>query len=121
MNRLIYRKYISLVIVMAIFTVSVSGFCPGEIAASSAIAAEYRNDGDGCDQHWKGSHACPVDEHSIPGHCDSNCDCPCHAQLTADLFQIICSRQVVPLDIHEPFRALPEVYLPRFVPPHIHA
>jgi hypothetical protein len=121
MNRTGYRKYISFVMVMAIFAISLSGFCREGIAASPPCAAEYHIDKYNCDQKGNDTRTSPADEHSVPGHCDSNCDCPCHAQLTAHPFQITCLLHVVPLEIHDPFKALPEVFIPRFVPPHIHA
>jgi hypothetical protein len=119
MNRTDYRKYISFVMIMAILAISMSGFCRAGIAASPPCAAEYHIDKYNCDQHDKDSSACPADEHSVPGHCDSNCDCPCHAQLTAQPVQVVCLQPVAPLEFHEPFMSLPEVYLSKFIPPHI--
>ena len=66
-----------------------------------------------------GSTSCPVDEHSVPDHNDSSCYCPGHAPLTMQPIQLICSQLMSPLEFHEPFKAIPEVYLPKYIPPHI--
>jgi transposase-like protein len=59
MKRALFRKYISFVMVMAIFTISISGFCRPGIAATPPSAAEFHVDKHDCDQHGKDSRVCP--------------------------------------------------------------
>ena len=101
---------------MVILSMSLSGFAHAAELSVNACAAET------VAPHGETGHqcpTCPVDEHSTPDHCDSSCHCPCHAPLMLQPVEVACSRQITLLLFSEPFKALPEVYLSKFIPPHI--
>ncbi|HEY6837326.1 MAG TPA: hypothetical protein VI389_01150 [Geobacteraceae bacterium] len=59
--------------------------------------------------------SCPESEHTGADHCD--CACSCHLPVTVQPVHIRFSPAITLLIVSEPFNALPEVYLPKFVPP----
>jgi len=117
MKQAFYRKSISFLMVIAILTISVTGFCRGANAmelsgySGNSQAVSY------LDTIEKGCSTGPADKHSVPDHCDSSCNCPCHAPLTVEPVRISCSQKISSLTSFEPFKAIPEVYLSRFIPP----
>lgn len=106
--------------VVVLFTISVTGFCRNthffELSAASPTQT-----GSYLTAVEKGCPICPIDEHSVPDHCDSSCYCACHAPLAPQPVEISCSQLVSSLVFAEPFKAIPEVYLSMFIPPQIHA
>ncbi|KAF0220110.1 MAG: hypothetical protein FD174_1555 [Geobacteraceae bacterium] len=119
MKHPVLRKFCALILLMVIISMSVTGFCRSAHAADPSCDTTYDMAPGTYSAIEKQCPSCPVDEHSVPDHCDSSCHCPCHAPLTAQPVQVVCSRQIAPLVFPEPFKALPEVYLPKFIPPHI--
>jgi hypothetical protein len=119
MRRTLYKKYISFLMVMVMFTISVTGFCRSACATELPSDTKYEHGTGYLSAIEKGCPFCPIDQHSVPDHCDSSCHCPCHAPLTEQPGQLVCSQQISPLVFPEPFKALPEVYLSKFIPPHI--
>lgn len=118
MRRPLYRKCISYLMVMVLLTMSVTGFCRSACATEQPGDAKYEHGGY-LSAFEKGCPSCPIDEHSTADHCDSSCHCACHAPLTAQPVQVVCSQLIAPLVFPELFKALPEVYLSKFIPPHI--
>jgi hypothetical protein len=112
-----FLKYTSFLMVIVVFTISAAGFCRSAHAAELSVDAVSPHGVSYLSAIEKGCPYCPVDEHSVPDHCDSSCHCPCHASLTAQPVQIVCSQQISPLVFPEPFKFLPEVYLSKFIPP----
>ena len=103
------------VMVFVIIAMSLHGFCPYAHAAHfshtslQGTAHEAFPGGGGPDN--------PVEKHSAGDHCDSSCNCPCHAPIAVQPIRAEYAPLVSPLVFIEPFTAFPEVYLPKFIPP----
>jgi hypothetical protein len=119
MFRKYFVKFIAVVMVMMVTAVSVHAFCHDTEAKEPAYSSVCQGNSVHAYPAGDHSHSAPGDDHSVPEHCDSCCACPCHTLLIGNPFQFVCSHQVIKLNFHDPFKALPEVYLPKFVPPHI--
>jgi len=61
--------------------------------------------------------ACPDGGHPDEDQCASSCYCSCHLPVTEQSLMIGYSSIVADLLHFERFTALPEVYLPKFIPP----
>ena len=118
MMQLHFKKYISFLMVMVMFTLSVSGYCLSAHATELSFELTDEHATSYLSAKEKQCPSCPINE-QIPHDCDSFCHCPCHALLTSQPVQIVCFRQITTSVFFELFKALPEVYLPKFVPPHI--
>lgn len=117
MKTALFLKSVSLLMIAMVFTVSVTGFCHDAGAADHD--AGTRQKVNSCTTDEKGCPSCPVDEHSVPGHCDSSCHCSCFAPLKAETVQVGCSPPASRLTFYEPYQSFPEVYPSRFIPPQI--
>lgn len=67
----------------------------------------------GCDQ----CPGIPGDDDGDAGHDASACFCSCHLPVTTQALRIHHVLLVSDLSIVERFTAIPEVYLPKFIPP----
>lgn len=105
----IFRHVVSLLMILLMLSLTATCFCSDLTPAAEAVAA------DDCGH-------CPTDtghsDQKEPGQCDSVCHCACHTTLTGEPIGIVCSVHVSPLNFTEPHKALPEVYLSKFIPPH---
>lgn len=66
------------------------------------------------------THQCPcapLEPHKDYDGCDSCINCACHAPLTVQPIQLGYNPITLNLNKSEPFKHLPEVYLPKFIPP----
>ncbi|WP_243373737.1 hypothetical protein [Geotalea sp. SG265] len=116
MPQVLVRKYLSLCLVAVVVILSLGDLCLG-FHAPQSTAGLHRTQGDSLpDLAGDDCPCCPADDHSHPDDCLS-CDCACHAPLPAQPLTIACLQLVAPLKFHEPFTFLPEVYLPKFIPP----
>jgi hypothetical protein len=61
----------------------------------------------------------PLEQHQDADGCDSCLNCACHAPLASQLFRLGYTPIIVRQSRSETFTYLPEVYLPRFIPPQI--
>lgn len=61
-------------------------------------------------------HSFPL-EHKDCDVCDTCSNCPCHASLTMQPFQLRYNPSVLELRTDDPFQYLPEVYPSKFIPP----
>jgi len=125
MRRQLNQKYICFVMALVMFVISATGVyhsaCADELPVRATVAAKHEKSADVVSQIKKDCPSCPADNQSSPDRCDSTCHCPCHAPLMAQPVQIASSQQITPLLFCESFKALPEVYLSKFIPPHITA
>ena len=67
-----------------------------------------------------GSHQCPcapLEQHNDCDGCDICVNCPCHAPLAIQPFQMSYNPIIMDLNRCDQFNFLPEVYLSLFVPP----
>ena len=108
----------SILVILTILGASLSGACRG------AHAAEHTRD-------LPGAHSCPVKdgacddsspaspcgEHSDGDHCAAACYCACHLPVTIQPLRLHHAPVMSRLVAGEPFTFLPEVYLPKFIPP----
>jgi len=62
---------------------------------------------------------CPVEQHNDCDDCDACMNCACHAPLAIQSFQIDYNPSILDLSASDPFKHLPDVYLSKFIPPHI--
>ena len=113
-------KFTSVGLILVILAASFLGLCRETHAAEEswvAPAQAYSQNVDASsDEHCP---ACPHEEQSDADHCASSCYCSCHLPLTVQPVHIRFSPVVTDLIFIEPFKALPEVYLSKFIPPHI--
>lgn len=117
--RKFFHRYVSFCMIIVMLAISVTGFCRGAHAAELSFDATFEHSASYLNAVENQCPSCPIDEHSTPDHCDSSCHCPCHAPLTVQTVQVGYSPQGTPFTFFEPFKALPEVYLSKFIPPHI--
>lgn len=121
MDCALYRKITALLMVMVIVTMAVAGFCRSAHASEPPGDAPYGHCAGHFDEMEQQCPDCPDDSHSGPDQCDSSCNCSCHASLAAQPIQLRYSPQIATLVAIEPIKSLPDVYLPKFVPPQIHS
>ncbi len=110
------QRFVALILLLVITTVSASGFC------READVRTLVQKADGCSlkaEPGKECPACPDESGSTTGGCDSCLSCPCHAPLTAQFTHPAYSPVVASIATFERLKYLPEVYLPKFIPPHI--
>lgn len=63
----------------------------------------------------------PFEHHHDFDDCDNCVNCACHASLTIQSIQLSYNPAVSELQTFDTFKFIPEVYLPRFIPPQIQA
>lgn len=119
MSYSLFHKSVSFVLLAVMLTFATAGFshgaCAEDVPGSSVASADAVTSSIAAGTQGP---VCPCDDHSTDsGHCGISCQCPCHASLTPQPVQVGCSPQISPLLFFEPFKALPEVYLSKFIPP----
>lgn len=118
MNKYIPRHFLSRLLLMVMLTVMGNGLHEGAHAMHTPVTAT----GDSLSQsEISGSQQCPctpLEQHNDCDGCDKCVNCTCHAPLTIQPFQIIYNPSILDnLYASDPFKHLPEVYLPKFIPP----
>lgn len=63
------------------------------------------------------SHCLPPEQHHDSDDGDTCINCICHATLPVQTIQLVYNPLVIRLGFFEPFKLLPEVFLPGFIPP----
>lgn len=115
------KKFVSCLLVLAFIGMTMSLFAghadAGGADASSAKHGPAVGKLASADRH---APCCPCEgDHSTSEHCNPLCSCGCHVHLLVETVQLVLSRVATPLEFHDPIKAIPEVYLSTFVPPHI--
>jgi len=113
MPRGILKKFISLLVIATILAASLFCSCLDSHAAEQS-RPEAAGTACAADDHCP---ACPADDHPDADHCASSCFCSCHLPLTVLAIRIEHSQVITDLVFLESFTAMPEVYLPKFIPP----
>lgn len=113
MHSAFLKKLMSLFLVVMIFTASGLCSCLDSNAAQQSAAASVATECGGS-AHCP---ACPGDDTPDSDHCASSCYCSCHLPLTVQTVQIEHSPVITELFFFESFTSIPEVYLPKFIPP----
>ncbi|HJV66113.1 MAG TPA: hypothetical protein VJ550_10300 [Geomonas sp.] len=114
------KKLVSSLLVLGFFAMTMSVLVGNACAAG--LAGQAKN---GCSAGKlisvdKESPCCPCDDDDSPsGHCNPFCSCACHAHLPTEALLVVFTEVVTPLEFHEAPQAIPEVYLSKFIPPHI--
>ena len=114
MRSISLKQLASLVLIVTILAASGLCSCLDSHAAEQSSAASVAA---GCDAPADHCPACPDGDHSSPDHCPSSCYCSCHVPLTVQAVRIQHSPVITDLVFFESFTAIPEVYLPKFIPP----
>lgn len=121
MRRLIPLKFISEILLVIMLVVAVNGVhesayaMQGSVSASSYQASLSK---------ISAPHQCPcapLEQHKDYDGCDTCINCACHAPLPVQVFKLSQNSIILSLSTSETFTYLPEVYLPKFIPPQIHA
>lgn len=117
MRRFIPIKFFSWLLLVLMLSVAVNGM--------HANAHAGQDHGTVSEDHGQSvgsgdAHPCPHHEqHQDADGCNTCVNCTCHAPFTVQPFQLSYAPLVQDLNPAEPFRHLPEVYLPKFIPPQI--
>ncbi len=118
MPSVVVKKIVSLLLVVLIGSASLFSLCQiahasdhsectrGVKAAATAVTTEH-----GCDP------ALPAGEQRDTDQCDSSCYCTCNLPVTGSPLQFDKKLLIAELTAIEVFTALPEVFLPKFIPP----
>ena len=112
------KKLTSLFLMAIVLAVSALSLCP-ETDATEQSRAAYRQAACEASSESAADHcpACPGGGHADEDQCASSCYCSCHLPVPEQSPMIGHSSIVADLIHFERFTALPEVYLPKFIPP----
>ncbi|GFE59395.1 hypothetical protein [Geobacter sp. AOG1] len=115
------HKFVTLLLLAVVIAASVAGLCRethatercwGHDAGKSSCSLV------GADDHCP---SCPAGENSGHSDCDSSCYCSCNLPLTSSFGFSVHAPHVSSLVPLDSFFRFPEVYLPKFIPPQLHA
>jgi len=107
------KKFTSLFLIVTILAASGLCSCLDSHAAQQSTAASVAVECGAVDH----CPACPVDEHSDADHDAASCFCSCHLPLLELPMDIQPSPLAGKLSFFERFTVVPEVFLPKFIPP----
>ncbi len=113
MPRGFLKTVTSLFLIVTILVASGLCSCLDSHAAQQSPAAAVAADCGGAGH----CPACPGDDHSDTDHDAGSCFCACHLPLIAPKIEICYNPIVTSLFPLEKFSAIPEVFLPKFIPP----
>jgi len=119
MRKLIPLKLLSWLLLAITLTVTVN--CV--ISSAHALEREAAAAGQLVSQcQVSDAHHCPcapaggLHDHD-QDDCDDCCGCACHLSLITEHFHFSYNPVMSDLQVSDPFQYLPEVYLPKFIPP----
>ena len=113
MPRGFLKKTASLLLIVTILAASGLCSCLDSHAAQQSPTAAVTTECGGADH----CPACPGDNHSDADHDAASCFCSCHLPLLVFPMEIQPSPIAGKLSFFERFTAVPEVFLPKFIPP----
>ena len=116
------HKLVSYLLLIVTLTLSTAGFCRDACSDEITIDKSIKSANSAVSfiVAEKAGPLCPCGQQSDnDNRCDSCRYCCCHAPLISQSVQVEYTPQVISITSSEPFTALPEVYLSKFVPPHI--
>lgn len=114
---LIKDGFIAILLVVSLLASFIGGVC-GDVHAESYCSVDTVTTCSALDTNAAGGSPCtPDSDHPDSGHCDDCCSCPCHTCSHDCAVTIKHSPFVASLVTFEPFSAVPEVVIPKFVPP----
>ena len=117
MLQLPLQKFTCLILMAVIFAASALNPCLESGAAETPGGSQLQKfqvqdqaDDDHCPN-------CPERSHPESDDCASSCGCLCHLPASMQSIRITHSPVITEIVFFEPFTALPEVYLSKFIPP----
>lgn len=115
------HKFVTLLLLAVVIAASVVGLCR-EAHAVEECWGSHGAETSACSLAGADDHcpSCPADEHT-GGGCASSCYCSCHLPVTSQFGFSVHTPHVSTLVPLDSFFRFPEVYLPKFVPPQLHA
>jgi len=119
MRKLIPLKFFSQLLLVVMLTVTIH--CAHESAHAMQSHVTAASD-QTSPSNLSASHPCPCtpdEQHKDYDGCDTCVNCACNASLLIHQYQLDYNPVIVDLSISDPFKFLPEVFLPKFIPPHI--
>jgi hypothetical protein len=119
MRKLIQQKFLSMIFLVVTLTVTINGVyaCAHDTDSQMSAAGDHASSlGISASHHCP---CCPVEQHNNCDDCDACTNCFCHAPLTIQPFQLYYNPNIRDLSTSDPLKHLPEVYLSKFIPPHI--
>jgi hypothetical protein len=121
MKKFIPLKFFSLILVVAMLTVTINGVHESAHAMQSHFdtASDQASLLNISDSH---QHPfAPLEQHQDYDGCDTCFNCSCHASPIVQPFRLNYNPIIISLASSDPFRYLPEVFLSKFIPPQNHA
>jgi hypothetical protein len=106
---------------IVILVISVNGFCRSATGVEHMDAVKNAGEMTCKSAIEKQCPSSPINKTALPDNCNSFCYCSCHAPFTVQSEQLGYSPQIARLAFSEPFKAIPEVYISKFIPPQIFA
>ena len=119
MRKALPLTFFSRLLLVVMLTVTINGMHESVHAMQNQVVAA---DDQGLHADTSTTHHCPctpLEQHEDHDGCD-NC-INCHAPLTVQPLQLGYNPLILNLSTSDPFKHLPEVYLPKFIPPQIQA
>ena len=120
MRTVIHLKYVATILLLVLLAISVNGVHTDIHARQHHLTVTDAQASLSSDA----AHSCPCtpdEQHNDCDECDSCIHCACHAPLTVQTFQLRYAPLIITLSATDPFKHLPEVVLPKFIPPQNHA
>lgn len=121
MAHTLLHKFVTLLLLAVVIAASVVGLCR-ETHAVEDCWGSHDEEKSACSLVGAGDQcpSCPAGEHT-GDDCASSCYCSCHLPVTSQFGFSVHTPHVSTLVPIDSFFRFPEVYLPKFVPPQIHA
>lgn len=119
MPKNIHLKFLSWALLVVMMTVTVNGVnkCAHAMQSHAAVANVQSVTSP---PEVSASHHCPcspLEQHNDSEDCDSCINCTCHVHLNIQPFQLSYNPIISEINTCDTFTHLPEVYLPKFIPP----
>lgn len=110
-------KYVSWLLLASVFVVLCNGVCSTAHALEPQVSS-LQNCAFIDAAAGSGAPCCPDDRHgSESPACDDCVNCLCHVTVAPQLFRLNYLPLISQLSSFNAFRLMPEVYLPKFIPP----
>ncbi len=120
MRKRLHLKFFSWLLVVVMLTIAINGVCESAHAMESQLSAASDQ---ASQSELSASDQCPCCplENKEFDDCNTCMNCACHASVTIQQFQLSYNPSILKLNLSEPFKYLPEVFLSKFIPPQKHA
>lgn len=117
MNLKIFLKLISFIVLLTLMIVTICGIYKSADVMQSHIFPP-QNQTSRAEIATPHNYLCaPQEQHRDYDGCDTCINCACHAPITVAPFKLGYTPSICSLTFSDPFQSLPEIYLPKFIPP----